>query len=185
MITDLHDFALIFLNGKFIGTIDRRVGQNTIDLPKSDAKTPVLEILIEAMGRINYSQNLIDRKGITDRVTLNGMTLMNWEVYNIPFDSGKIKAVKKSAVHPDRRGFFFKGSFNLKNRGDTYLDLSGYKKGIIFVNGHNLGRFWEIGPQKRLFCPAPWLLKGENEIVVFDLLQTEAKSVVGYRTLIN
>ena len=66
---------------------------------------------------------------------------------------------------------------------DTFLDMTNYKKGIVWVNGHNLGRYWEIGPQKRLYCPAPWLKSGTNEIVIFDLLQNEARPVGGARIL--
>lgn len=62
---------------------------------------------------------------------------------------------------------------------DTYFDMTAYKKGMVWVNGHNLGRYWEIGPQKRLYCPASWLKKGENEVVIFDLLQTDAMPVKG------
>ena len=182
-ITDLHDYATIFLNGKFVGKLDRREAEKTIELPKSDVKDPILEIFVEAMGRINYGQYLIDRKGITDRVTLNGMTLMNWAVYNLPFDSKYIRALKQSNISQDRRGFFFKGTFELSETADTYFDLSNYKKGVVFVNGNNLGRYWEIGPQKRLYCPAPWFRKGKNEIIIFDLLETEAKSVNGKKTL--
>ena len=182
-ITDLHDYATIFLNGKFIGKLDRREGEKTIELPKSDVKDPILEIFVEAMGRINFAQYMIDRKGITDRGTLNGMTLMNWDVYNLPFDSKYIRALKQSNFSQYRRGFFFKGTFELSETADTYFDLSNYKKGVVFVNGKNLGRYWEIGPQKRLYCPAPWLRKGKNEMIIFDLLETEAKSVNGKKTL--
>jgi len=83
----------------------------------------------------------------------------------------------------DRPGNFFRGRFDLGTVGDTYLDLSGWAKGVVWVNGHNLGRYWEIGPQKRLYCPAPFLLKGRNVIVVFDLHQTKAAAVRGYKTL--
>jgi len=83
-ITDWHDIAAIFLNGKYVGKLDRREAEKTIELPKSDVKDPVLEIFVEGMGRTYFAQHMIDRKGITDRVTLNGMTLMNREVYNLP-----------------------------------------------------------------------------------------------------
>ena len=182
-ITDLHDYATVFLNGKFIGKLDRREAEKTIDIPKSDVKDPVLEIFVEAMGRINFAQQLIDRKGITDRVTLNGMTLMNWDVFNLPFGSKYIRLIKKSVPSPDRRGFFFKGIFTLDKTGDTYIDMSNYKKGIVYINGNNLGRYWEIGPQKRLYCPSSFLKKGTNEIVVFDLLETESKSISGRKVL--
>ena len=78
---------------------------------------------------------------------------------------------------------FFEGKFSLASTGDVYFDMSGYKKGMVYVNGHNLGRYWEKGPQYRLFCPSDWLKKGENEIIVFDLLLKDARSISGKRTL--
>ena len=181
-VTDLHDYATVFLNGEFIGTLDRREGINTIDIPESKADRPLLEILVEGMGRINFAQHLIDRKGITDRVTLNGMTLMNWKVYNLPMDNKFIYDLRSSNRTPGKRGIFFKGNFFLSAPGDTFLDLSNFQKGIIWINGHNLGRYWNIGPQKRFYCPASFLRKGNNEMIVLDLLQTEPQIVVGFKT---
>ncbi len=181
-VTDLHDYATVFLNGEFIGTLDRREGINTIDIPESKAERPLLEILVEGMGRINFAQNLIDRKGITDRVTLNGMTLMNWKVYNLPMDDKFIYDLRSSNRTPGKRGIFFKGNFFLTAPGDTFLDLSNFQKGVIWVNGHNLGRYWKIGPQKRFYCPASFLRKGNNEMIVLDLLQTEPQIAVGFKT---
>jgi len=188
VVTDIHDYATVFLNGVYIGKLDRREGLNSIDLPATDVESPVLEIFVEAMGRINFAQNLIDRKGITDRVTLNGMTLMNWQVYNLPMDRQFIYDLRSSGKTLKKPGVFFKGNFMLSRAGgnlgsDTYIDVSSYTKGIVWVNGHNLGRFWNIGPQKRLFCPSPWLKEGINEIIVFDLHQTEAKPIFGFKTL--
>jgi beta-galactosidase len=181
-VTDLHDYATVFLNGEFIGTLDRREGISSIDLPESKAPRPVLEILVEGMGRINFAQNLIDRKGITDRVTLNGMTLMNWKVYNLPMDEKFIYNLRSSSRNPGKKGIFFKGNFFLAAAGDTFLDMSNFQKGIAWVNGHNLGRYWSIGPQKRLYCPASFLRQGTNEMIIFDLLQTESQIVVGFKT---
>lgn len=182
-IKDLHDYATVFLNGKYVGKIDRRLGERTIDLPKSDVQNPVLEILVEGMGRINFADALIDRKGITDRVVLNGMTLMNWEVYGLPMTEKFVQELSASSNNAAKQGQFFKATFNLDKTGDTYIDMSGYKKGIVWVNGHNLGRYWEIGPQKNLYCPAPWLKKGANEIVVFDLHQEAPAPVKGVLSL--
>ncbi|PWV51811.1 beta-galactosidase family protein [Chitinophaga sp. S165] len=182
-IVELHDYATVFLNGKYVGKIDRRLGEHSIELPKSDVKDPVLEILVEGMGRINFAQALIDRKGITDRVTLNGMTLMNWEVFGLPVKSEFVQQLQPAKPAEVKPGEFFKGTFTLANTGDTYLDMTNFKKGMVWVNGHNLGRYWEIGPQKRLYCPAPWLQKGENEIIVFDQHQLEAATVKGEKTL--
>jgi beta-galactosidase len=181
-VTDLHDFATVFLNGEYIGTLDRREGINSIELPESKAARPVLEILVEGMGRINFAQNLIDRKGITDRVTLNGMTLMNWKVYNLPMDEKFIYNLRSSSRNPGKRGIFFKSNFFLAAAGDSFLDMSNFQKGVAWVNGHNLGRYWSIGPQKRLYCPASYLRQGTNEMIIFDLLQTEPQIVVGFKT---
>jgi beta-galactosidase len=182
-ITELHDYATVFLNGKYIGKLDRREAEQSIELPKSDVEFPILEILVEGMGRINFGQYMIDRKGITDCVTLNGMTLMNWQVYNLPFDAQYVHELKPGPVDSARRGVFFKGDFTLDVAADTYIDMSNYQKGVVWINSHNLGRFWDIGPQQRLYCPGPWLNKGTNNIIVFDLLQNEAKPVSGKTTL--
>ncbi|TAK16408.1 MAG: beta-galactosidase [Acidobacteria bacterium] len=172
-ITDLHDFATVFVDGKFIGTLDRRLGERTLDIPLSTSPMPRLEILVEAMGHINFAQEIIDRKGITDRVTLGGMTLMNWETFLFPLNDAWIVGLK-STPQDARPGTLFKGTFTLNSTADTWIDMSAYRKGVVWVNGHNLGRFWDIGPQTKLYCPASWLKKGENTITVLDLLKTPA-----------
>ena len=153
----------------------------SIDLPQSSSATPILEILVEGMGRINFAQTMHDRKGITDRVTLNGMTLMNWECFKLPMDENWVLNLSSSRI--SRPGNFFRGNFDLDYVADTFLDMSEFRKGVVWVNGHNLGRYWEIGPQKRLFCPAPWLKKGKNSVVVFDLLKLDGGQVAGFETL--
>ena len=181
-----HDYALIFLNGKFIDTVYRDGGNWEVQLPKTDVANPELEILVEGMGHINFAQYMIDRKGITDRVALNGMTLMNWEISLYPMDDQFIKDQRSQIDKgtPDiKPGNFYSGNFILNEAGDTYFDMSNYSKGMIYINGHNLGRYWNIGPQQRLFCPASWLNKGKNDIVVFDFLQLEEKTVSGTRVL--
>ena len=182
-ITDLHDYAVVFVDGKYIGKLDRSLNENTIDLPQVSGKDPQLDILVEGMGRINFAEYMIDRKGITDRVSLNGMTLMNWQVFNLPLEDDYLDKLKFSETEAVIPGTFFKAAFELTLTGDTYLDMSQWKKGVVWVNGHNLGRYWEIGPQKRLYCPAPWLKKGKNEILIFDLHQTSGGKIAGQKSL--
>jgi beta-galactosidase len=189
-ITEPHDYALVFLNGQFVDTVYRDGGKWSVDLPapKADVHAdpnPTLDILVEGMGHINYGQYMIDRKGITDRVTLNGMTLMNWEIFLLPMDADYVsKAISTdNRADIDRPGKFFKGEFDLVVKGDTYFDLTAYAKGVVFVNGHNLGRYWNRGPQYRLFCPASWLKEGRNEIVLFDMHQQKAESIQGWKAM--
>jgi len=183
-ITELHDYATVYVDGKYAGTLDRSKKEPTIEIPKTDPPAQMLDILVEGMGRINYGQHMIDRKGITDRVTLNGMTLMGWEVFTLPMEGRYLTSLKFIfGIPPETPGVFFRGAFDLQELGDTYLDMSQWKKGVVWVNGRNLGRYWEIGPQKRLFLPAPFLKKGKNEIIIFDLHQTKPAPVKGATSL--
>ena len=136
------------------------------------------------MGHINFAQFMIDRKGITDRVTLNGMTLMNWQTSLLPMDEpfvDKYRPILKN--NEEMPCNFFIGNFNLAQTGEVYFDMSAYEKGMVYINGQLLGRYWNIGPQQRLYCPASWLKKGQNKIVVFDLHKTKASPVKGLGTL--
>jgi beta-galactosidase len=161
-------------------------GKWEVDLPRTNVDTPLLEIVVEGMGHINFAQFMIDRKGITDRVTLNGMTLMAWQTRLLPMDEAFIRAKKPSINKQtafEKPCNFFQGSFNLTETGDTYFDMSKYSKGYLYINGHLLGRYWNIGPQQRLYCPAAWLKKGSNEILVFDLHHTKAETIQSLRDL--
>ncbi|HSL85603.1 MAG TPA: beta-galactosidase, partial [Bacteroidales bacterium] len=182
-VTNLHDYATVFIDGQYIGILDRREGINTIDLPAGKSESPVLEILVEAMGRINFGQHIIDRKGITERVTLNGMTLMNWQIYNLPMNNKFVYDLRSSAKVRNKPGIFFKGNFFIDKAGDTFFDVSLFRKGIVWVNGRNLGRYWDIGPQKRLYCPGIWLRPGLNEIIIFDMHLLDPKPVFGMKTM--
>lgn len=183
-LTELHDYANIYIDGRYVGTLDRTKKETTLEIPRTDPPAQMLDILVEGMGRINFGQHMIDRKGITDRVTLNGMTLMDWDLFNLPMETRYVSSLKfVVGAPPETPGAFFRGTFDLQDIGDTYLDMSLWKKGVVWVNGKNLGRYWEIGPQKRLFLPAPYLKKGRNDIVVFDLHQTRPAPVKGIPSL--
>ncbi len=181
-VADVHDYGTVFLNDQFLGSLDRREAIDTINIPESNVTKPVLEILVEGMGRINYGPHILDRKGITDSVTLDGEKLINWEVYNLPMDRKFIYDLRSSGKIINKPGIFFKGNFSLAYTGDTFFDVSNYKKGIVWINGHNLGRYWDIGPQKRLYCPASFIRSGLNEIIIFDLHLTQPKPVGGFTT---
>ena len=182
VVTDVHDFATVFLDGQYVGTLNRIEGINSIDLPASQAEVAVLEILVEAMGRI-APEGSADRKGITEKVTLNGTGLTSWKIYNLPMDWKFIYGLRSTGKNLKKPGIFFKGNFSLIDRSDTFFDISGYTKGVVWINGHNLGRFWNAGPQKRLYCPASWIKAGMNEIIIFDQVQTEARPFSSFATM--
>jgi beta-galactosidase len=108
------------------------------------------------------------------------MTLMNWEVFPLPFGDDWVGALPRTPGDRSRPGLFFEGTFRLEKPADTFIDMTGYRKGMVWVNGHNLGRYWDIGPQMRLYCPASWLRAGNNDVVVFDLHKTDASPLRGH-----
>jgi hypothetical protein len=182
-ITDVRDFANVYTDGRYIGSLNRMKKEATIEIPKADPPVQMLDILVEGMGRINFGQHMIDRKGITDRVTLNGMTLMDWEVFPLPMESRNIAALKFEDAPGGSPGTYFLATFDLAATGDTCIDMSRWKKGVVWVNGHNLGRYWEIGPQQRLYCPAPFFKAGRNEVIVFEMLGTAPAPLRGVKSL--
>ncbi len=141
-----------------------------------------LDILVENMGRVNFGPNMVtDRKGITEKVSLGGEELTGWEIYPLPLTD--LSRLKFSA-RPQSGPAFYRGTFKLTSIGDTYLDMRGWGKGCVWVNGHNLGRYWRTGPQQSLFVPAGWLKKGGNEIIVLDLETERGRSVQGIKELV-
>lgn len=166
VLTKLHDYAVIFLDGKKIGTLDRRLNQDqlAIAIPAAGAR---LDVLVENSGRVNYTRAIREeRAGITQSISLNGVPLTGWHIYRLPMTN---PARLRFTAAPANGPAFYRGSFRLASVGDTFLDAKSLGKGAIWVNGHPLGRFWNIGPQRTLYLPGVWLHKGQNEVVVFDL----------------
>ncbi|MFT3827488.1 MAG: beta-galactosidase [Chitinophagaceae bacterium] len=171
-IKELRDYGIVFINGKRVGILDRRFKQDSlfVELPKG---TVTIDILVENMGRINFGPNLLkNKKGITDKVSLNGKALTGWKMYSLPFDNVSHIALNKTNA-PAAEPVLRKATFNLSETGDTYLDMRNWGKGCVWINGHHLGRYWSIGPQQTLYVPVEWLKKGSNEIVVFELIKPE------------
>ncbi|SFS57459.1 beta-galactosidase family protein [Paenibacillus sp. BC26] len=164
---DVHDRALIFLNGEYKGTIERNNKNHDVllDIP---AEGSTLEILVENMGRINYGPYMKDPKGITEGVRLGQQFLYHWTIRPLPLDDLRKLVYHESSVKQEQPTFY-KGSFQVDEAADTFLALSGWTKGVVYVNGFNLGRYWEIGPQQTLYIPAPLLREGANELIIFEL----------------
>jgi beta-galactosidase len=176
VLDELHDYAQIFANGKLIGTLDRRLGQShlTVDLTSPGTR---LDILVENTGRVNFTTVIRgERKGITKQVTLAGKPITNWQIYSLP-----MSAPDKLAFHPAacKGACFYRVSLQIDHIADTFLDTSNFTKGFVWINGHPLGRIWNIGPQKTLYLPAPWLNQGANDVIVFDLDGAAGRTIEG------
>ena len=128
---------------------------------------------MENMGRVNYGPEIeLQKKGITHGVLVNGTFHMGWDMYPLPLED--ISKVDFARDYEEGMPAFYKFTFDAGETGDTFLDVTGFGKGCVFVNGKNIGRFWEAGPQRRLYIPGPLLREGTNEIILFE---TDGKAV--------
>jgi len=175
----LRDYALVFINGKRAGVLDRRLYQDSLQVKLPKGKV-TLELLVENLGRINFGPYLLqNKKGITEKVLLNDKELLNWQQFRLPFDTLPAGKAKAYSLTRGNAPVLKEGTFVLSKTGDTYLDMSSWGKGTVWINGHNLGRYWEIGPQQTIYVPAEWLKAGENHIAVLELLKPGVETLSG------
>jgi len=180
-IVEPHDVAQVYLDGVLLATLDRQQKQSTVDLPElpADAKGQ-LDILVWALGHVNYGPKMLDYKGITDRVELKHFTLAGWEIYPMPMDADQ-RAMLEFTDNIGSGPAYHRGEFTLAEDeiGDTFLDTRAFEIGAVWVNGHNLGRYWSTGPQQTLYCPGCWLRPGKNEILIFDMASNGQPKIAG------
>lgn len=190
-IEGLRDYALVYVNGEKVGELNRYFKNYSMDIDIPFNST--LEILVENMGRINYGAEIVhNKKGIISPVKIDDNIIEgDWEMYQLPMSEvPALDKMNKADVYDNiasstkslvGRPAVYKGIFNLSETGDTFIDMEDWGKGIIFINGINIGRYWKVGPQQTLYIPGVWLKKGQNEIVIFeqqnDKIHTEVKTV--------
>ncbi len=182
-VKNVHDFADVYFDGEKKTSIDRTLysveGKTTLKdvifKKKKGESSPFLMpalsgerkigVLVDTMGRVNYGENMLDRKGISD-IYLGIQRLMNYDVWTLPLDN--LDKLKYSSSVKKEEPVFLKGSFKTDSKADCFVHLDGFNRGCVYINGFNLGRFWKVGPQKSLYIPGT-LLKDENEIIVFNI----------------
>ncbi|MDE3180777.1 MAG: beta-galactosidase [Acidobacteriota bacterium] len=173
----LRDYASVLQGQKSLGVLDRRLKQDSLSVDLAAGEP--LDILVENMGRINFGPRLPENhQGITQKVLLNGKELTGWSIYPLPLDPLPSLRFLSS---PARGPAFYRHRFTVARAGDTFLDMRGWGMGCAWINGHNLGRYWKIGPQQTLFTPGCWLKRGINEIVVLDVEEGGHRSVAGLK----
>ena len=190
-IPGLRDYAVIYIDGEKVGELNRNT--QTYEMEIEVPFNATLQILVENMGRINYGSEIVhNTKGIISPITIAGQPISgNWEMYQLPMSEvpdftklGNNNVFKNGSSQANRLKdcpVLYEGTFTLDETGDTFIDMEAWGKGIIFINGHNIGRYWKVGPQQTLYIPGVWLKKGENKIVIFEqlneTLMTEVKTV--------
>lgn len=174
---DANDRAKVYVDHKNIATMyDRELLEAKKIEPHVETLNKDLDILVENMGRVNFGPYMQkQRKGIDGPVLINTRQHYGYDIYTLPLDNidklifGDISASEIKGTDPS----FYRYTFEADECCDTFIGMEGFGKGCVFINGFNLGRFWEVGPQKALYLPGPLIRKGKNEIVVFE---TEGKA---------
>lgn len=174
----LRDYAVVTANGEVAGTLDRRLRQDSlaVTVPADGAQ---LDLLVENTGHINFGRQLVsDWKGITGTVRFAGREVTGWDM--LPLRWGALQELPfarraRAPIAPT----FYRAFVWLDSIGDTWLDMRGWGKGAVWVNGAPLGRYWDVGPQRTLYLPGPWLRRGLNEVIVLELTPRGSPTIEG------
>lgn len=163
----LRDYAIVYVNGTKVAELNSYYKKYDCDIDIPFNAT--LDIVVENMGRINYGAKIVNStKGIISPAIIAGQEITgNWEMYKLPMDAAP-KLTAEKATAQINRPTIYKGTFQLTKTGDTFLDMRDWGKGIVFINGINIGRYWSVGPQQTLYVPGCWLKEGKNEIEIFE-----------------
>jgi beta-galactosidase len=172
-VAQVHDFAWVFLDGKQVGVMDRRSRRFTLNIPARE-KPARLDILVHTMGHVNFGREIHDRKGLMGPVRViadnaTNVLASNWQIYSLPLEGAMMSGLKWKAG-PASGPAFWRGTFKAEKTVDTFLDLRNWGKGVVWINGQCLARYWNIGPSQTAYVPGPWLHAGDNEIIIMDLL---------------
>lgn len=174
-----NDYAQVYLDGKPVGVVDRMKGQTSIDLPERQ-KPATLEIVLDTFGHVNYGAFIEkDRKGVIGEVKLGDQALKGWKMALLPLADNAAPRPQKDKINGACTGGIFHANVELDKPADTFIDMKDWSKGYVWVNGHLLGRYWHLGPQERLYCPANFLQKGKNSITVLDTFLKEPRPIRG------
>jgi len=177
---EVRDYAVVSAGGRRVAVLDRRLKDREVDISAKAGEW--LEVLVDTMGHINYGERIgKDQKGLIGEVTLNDLPLTGWSHQALPVDDLKGLAFGTDAIDGPA---LYRGTFELTETGYTFLDMRGWGKGYAWINGHNLGRHWSVGPQRALFVPESFLKAGANDVVVFDLHPAPEASLASGRNQI-
>ncbi|MGW6837060.1 beta-galactosidase, partial [Streptomyces sp. NPDC054949] len=179
VLEQVRDRAQVFLDGQPVGVLERESHEHslTFSVPRPGS---VLTILVENQGRVNYGPGIHDRKGLLGRVLLNGLPLEGWTSRPLPL--GTLEDLPFGTAPVTQTGpAFHRGTFETDRTADTFLHLDGWTKGVAWVNGFALGRYWSRGPQRTLYVPGPVLRTGANEVVVLELHAPDRARTVAFR----
>uniref|UniRef100_A0A3Q3W719 Uncharacterized protein n=1 Tax=Mola mola TaxID=94237 RepID=A0A3Q3W719_MOLML len=168
---NVRDRALVFVDRSYIGLFKRQ----NLELVVPDGKLQgrrTLSLLVENCGRVHQGRDLDKQHKLVGDILLNNIPLRDFTIYSLDMKPSFIDLYqapwKTLPENPSFPGFFVGRLFAYGYPSDTFVKLPGWEKGVVFINGFNLGRYWSIGPQQTLYLPGPFLNSGINQVIVFE-----------------
>jgi beta-galactosidase len=178
---EVRDRAQVFLNRQPVGVLARDHHDRALPLPFGARGT--IELLVEDQGRVDYGPRIGEQKGLFGPVTVNGVPVRGWRVMPLPLaqPGPVISALRARPAAEPPSGVagpaFARARFDLPSSADLFLSTAGLGKGIAWVNGFCLGRYWSRGPQRTLYVPGPVTRKDGNELIILELGATAGGAV--------
>jgi beta-galactosidase len=171
------DYAVVMIDRKVVGEAFGGYGRQSFTIKVDHAGPCVLDILVHNLGRDSLlpvpTLGSTQSKGLRSDPTLDGTALTGWAMYPMPLDNPDdlppVEATRRPIETLKEQPAFYKGTFKLDDLGETYLDMSTWHMGVVWVNGHNLGRYWNVGDGRSIYLPSSWEKKGENTITVLEM----------------
>jgi beta-galactosidase len=166
------DYSIVMLDGQVVGQAFAGYGRGSFRMNLNHPQACTLDILVYNLGRNSVGINQsISRKGLNQNPHLDQQELKGWQIYSLPMDDpAKLPSPPTAAAEPAPLApAIYSGSFNLADTGETYLDMRNWNFGVVWVNGHNLGRYWDVGADRGLYLPSVWQNQGENQITILEL----------------
>ncbi|KAI4787349.1 hypothetical protein KUCAC02_036518, partial [Chaenocephalus aceratus] len=177
---NIRDRALVYVDKHFVGVLDYKTQELAVPYGKGKR---TLSLLVENCGRVNYGKTLDEqRKGLVGDIELNKNPLRDFVIHSLDMKPGFVNRLEGTGhwislrqQRPSFPGFFQAKLYVNSSPKDTFIKLPGWGKGVVFINGRNLGRYWSVGPQQTLYVPGPWLHRGNNQVTVFEEQETDGR----------
>ncbi|MEI5993829.1 glycoside hydrolase family 35 protein [Candidatus Enterococcus mansonii] len=181
-VVEASDRIQVYVDGTYKATqYQETVGEEMIIKGQADHKKINLDVLIENLGRVNYGFKLnapTQSKGIRGGIMQDIHFHQGYKQYPLTLSEDQLHSIDYTAGTDPLQPSFYQIEFELNELGDTFIDCSAYGKGVVIVNGINLGRYWNVGPIRSLYCPKEFLTKGCNEVVIFETEGREIKELI-------
>jgi beta-galactosidase len=154
----------VYLDGAPAGVLARDSHERALRLPAAAGE---LTLVVEDQGRVDYGPRIGEHKGLVGGVRLDGEVVTGWAVTALDID--RVPSLPAVPAASGARGpLVLRGTFDLSAPSDLFLDTSDWGKGLAWLNGFALGRYWRRGPQATLYVPGPVTRAGRNELVVLE-----------------